>query len=372
MTRLKYRYLQTIRDSGNMFWGFFYPIILACFFFIAFGHLGTESWTEIPVAYVAAQEETVFDSFLDEMDGKLLAVRKMGAEEARRALADSTVEGIIYASEKGDAPSLSVGKSGLRETVLAMVLDAYVKNSAMMQDIACTHPEKLQAAMQTLESDASHIRTVTLGGKTYDTVLEYFFSCFAMMCFFGCFMGAKLGAENAANVTPLAARRSISPEQKSLAVLQDLLVGISIQFVNALAFLVFLRFVLGISLNGNFLGMALISLLGSMTGVSLGIVVGSSAKLSDGMKTSILVALPLFLCFLAGLMVGSMKYIVEEHFPLVNRINPAALISDALFFLNVCNDAHALTVRLLLLLTFACVMTIWAFCSLRRTRYESI
>ena len=77
MTRLKYRYLQTIRDSGNMFWGFFYPIILACFFFIAFGHLGTESWTEIPVAYVAAQEETVFDSFLDEMDGKLLAVRKM-------------------------------------------------------------------------------------------------------------------------------------------------------------------------------------------------------------------------------------------------------------------------------------------------------
>ena len=178
--------------------------------------------------------------------------------------------------------------------------------------------------------------------------------------------------KNAANVTPLAARRSISPERKSLAVLQDLVVGISIQFINALAFLLFLRFVLGISLNGNFSGMALISLLGSMTGVSLGIVVGSNARLKEGIKTLILVALPLFLCFLAGMMIGNMKYVIEEHVPLINRINPAALISDALYFLNVYNDREALSVRLLLLLAFAVVMTGWAFLSLRRTRYESI
>ena len=372
MTRLKYRFLQTVRDRGNMFWGLFYPIILASLFFLAFGHLGTESWTEIPVAYVAGQEESAFDSFVEQLDGELLAVRKMDAGEARQALTDDAVEGILYAPTEGGTPSLRVGKSGLRETVLAMVLDAYVKNSSMMEDIARSHPEQLPEAMQALESNASHIREVTLGGESYDNVLEYFFSCFAMLCFFGCFMGCKLGAENAANVTPLAARRSVSPERKSLAVLQDLLVGVSIQFVNALVFLAFLRFVLGISMNGNFLGMALISLLGSMTGVSLGIVVGSSAKLADGMKTLILVALPLFLCFLAGLMVGNMKYIIEAHIPLLNRVNPAALISDALFFLNVSNDAHALAIRLLLLLGFACAMTIWAFCSLRRTRYESI
>ena len=222
MKRLKYRYLQTFRDKGNMFWGIVYPMILASFFFMAFGHLGTESWTEIPVAYVAAGEETVFDSFMEEMDGNLLAVSKMEAEEARKALAEGKVEGILYAPSEGNNPSLSVGKSGLRETVLSMVLDAYVKNSAMMQDIARTHPEKLPEAMQALQSDASHIREVSLGGKTYDTMLEYFFACFAMLCFFGCFIGQKLGAENAANVTPLAARRSISPERKSLAVLQDL------------------------------------------------------------------------------------------------------------------------------------------------------
>lgn len=372
MEKLKYRYLQTFRDKGNMFWGLVYPMILASFFFMAFGHLGTESWTEIPVAYVKAGEATVFDSFMEEMDGNLLKVSALGAEEARQALAEGTVEGIIFAPAGGQEPALSVGKSGLRETVLSMVLDAYVKNSAMMEDIARTHPEKLPEAMAALQSEASHIREVSMGGKTYETVLEYFFACVSMMCFFGCFIGQKLGAENAANVTPLAARRSISPQKKSTAVLQDLLVGISIQFVNALVFLAFLRFVLGISLNGNFLGMALICLLGSMTGVSLGIVVGSSARLTEGMKTLVLVALPLFLCFLAGMMIGNMKYLVEEHVPIINRINPAALISDALYFLNVYNDPAALSVRLLLLLAFASVMTVWAFLSLRRTRYESI
>ena len=37
----KYRFLQTIRNVGNMFWGLFFPIILGTLFYIAFGNLGT-------------------------------------------------------------------------------------------------------------------------------------------------------------------------------------------------------------------------------------------------------------------------------------------------------------------------------------------
>ncbi len=58
--------------------------------------------------------------------------------------------------------------------------------------------------------------------------------------------------------------------------------------------------------------------------------------------------------------------------PLFNRINPAALISDALYYLNIYNDPAALRLRLILLFAFAAVMTLLAFLSLRRTRYESI
>ncbi|MBR5969944.1 MAG: ABC transporter permease [Lachnospiraceae bacterium] len=374
MQSLKYRYLQVVRDRGNMFWGLFYPMILATFFFIAFGDLGKDSWKEIPVALVAEEVQepaAMFVSFLETMDGELITVTNMTEEEALAALSGETVEGIFFADGGDGAPALTVGKSGLRETMLSMLLDAYVKNAAMYRDIALSHPERLQDALSVMQEDVSHIREVTLGGKTYDHVLEYFFASIAMMCFFGCFTGQKLGEEAAANVSRQAARRSISPEKKSLAVLGDLTVGISIQFASALLFLLFLQYGLRISLGGNFLGMALICLLGSMVGVSLGMVVGS-AKIKEGFKTAILVALPLFLCFLAGLMFGEMKVLIERSFPLLNRVNPAALISDALYFLNVYNDPAGFRLRLFLLFVFAAVMTIWAFVSLRRTRYDSI
>ena len=375
MQSLKYRYLQIVRDRGNMFWGLFYPMILATFFFIAFGDLGRDSWTEIPVALVeedVQEPAAMFASFLETMDGRLVRVTKMTEEEALDALQAETVEGIFFADGGEGAPALTVAKSGLRETVLSMLLDAYVKNAAMFQDIAMTHPERLPEALSAMREDGRYLREVTLGGKTYDLMLEYFFACIAMMCFFGCFTGQKLGEESSANVSGQAARRSISPEKKSLAVLGDLTVGISIQFASALLFLLFLQYGLRISLGGNFFGMALICLLGSMVGVSLGMVVGSSAKLPMGIKTAILVALPLLLCFLAGLMFGEMKVLIERSFPLLNRINPAALISDALYFLNVYHDPAGFRLRLLLLFAFAAVMTLWAFVSLRRTRYDSI
>ncbi len=42
--------------------------------------------------------------------------------------------------------------------------------------------------------------------------------------------------------------------------------------------------------------------------------------------------------FLAGLMNGNMKDIVEKSAPIINRINPASLISDAFYCINVYND----------------------------------
>ena len=37
----KYRFIQTLREKGNMFWGLAFPIILGTFFYFAFGSLGT-------------------------------------------------------------------------------------------------------------------------------------------------------------------------------------------------------------------------------------------------------------------------------------------------------------------------------------------
>ena len=72
---------------------------------------------------------------------------------------------------------------------------------------------------------------------------------------------------------------------------------------------------------------------------SVGLFVGSLGKLSEGIKSCLFIlAISMVCSFLAGLMNSNMKDLVEKHAPIINRINPAALISDAFYCINVYND----------------------------------
>lgn len=115
----------------------------------------------------------------------------------------------------------------------------------------------------------------------------------------------------------------------------------------------------------------LICFLGSLSGVSLGAVIGCS-RIREGFQTLLSVVIPLILCFLAGLMFSGMRQIVEQHAALLNRVNPAALISDALYSLIVYEDAGRLGLSLVLLAVICLGLTVFACLKMRRLRYDSI
>ena len=90
------------------------------------------------------------------------------------------------------------------------------------------------------------------------------------------------------------------------------------------------------------------------------------------MKIGILLAISMLCSCLAGLMNGNMKDIVEQHAPILNRINPAALISDAFYCINVYDDPSRYT-RNLVSLSLMCVLLILlSFYAVRKERYDSI
>lgn len=366
---LKYRYLRILRDPSGIFWALFFPMILATLFYFAFGSLGTASRELIPAALVTEEENEGFTAMLGGIDGELIELTCMSADEAASALADGRICGIYTVKKE---PSLTVGANGISETILSSVLDSYLKYTAALNDVGSTHPENLKAAMTAMQEDRSYTREVSLGGRTYDNMLNYFFALIAMACFFGNLMGMNLAGDTAANISPLAARRCISPMRRLPAVLTDLLAAFSIQFANMCILLAYMRLVLGIGFSGRIGGMLLICALGSMLGVSFGILVGCLSRVREGIKTLLTVVVPLVLCFFSGLMVGNMKAVIEDHAPLLNRINPAALISDALYCLNVFDDAGEYRLRLLLLAAWSMIMTFAAFLLMRRDRYDSI
>ncbi|MGI6178141.1 MAG: ABC transporter permease [Eubacterium sp.] len=370
MTQLKYRFLQAIRLRDNIFWGFFFPLALAMLFYFAFGGIGTsENFEPVKTAVVVQEENTAFKQLLDEIDGDIIIASYMQESEAESALRDGEVSGIFYCKAE---PSLTVPGNGFEATVLSSILEEYGEYENILDTMIQEHPERIEAFFTNIGDDTKeYIRTVSLGGNTYDVMLEYYFALVAMACFYGCFTGQTLGEQNAANVSQLAARRAISPRSKMASIFTDMFVGFAIQFLSVVILLLFMQYVLNIDILNHFGEMILIAALGSLLGVSFGIFVGS-LPVKTAVKSILTIAIPLFLCFLSGLMYGGMKQTLEETAPIINRINPAALISDALYYLNVYEDMTGYTMRLIGLAAYSFGMAILAVLHLRRQRYVSI
>ena len=375
----RYRFVQTIRNFSNMFWALLFPIILGTLFYLSFGSAGLEStgesrWDEIKVAVVKdtdpSENAQAFEGFLTQMDGETLDIQDISTEsEALSALNEETISGIFYVR---DTPSLTVAKNGLNESILTSVLESYNQNAAMFREIAMTHPEKLPDALDAMNDYRNTTAEVSLGGKDLNPNVQYFFALVAYACLSGAFLGVQSSIDGQANISALGARRSITPTHKLTLILIDMAVLFIIHFFNILILCLYITHVLGISLGNDVGALLLVDFMGSMIGVCLGVAIGCLARISYGMKIGVCVLFTLFPDFLAGLMFGNMKNIIELHCPIINRINPAAVLSDAFYCMGIYNDMERFTRCLVILAVMSTLLLTVAFLGIRRERYDSI
>lgn len=373
---LIYRLKQTLGERTILFWTIAFPMILGTFFFMAFGNLAKneEVATEIPIAMVvsnqSAQTETQ-KAFLTEMQKeKLMTIKSYATEKvAKEKLEAGKISGLFYL---GQELSLTVTKSSLSTSILKVVLDSYNKNVAMISDIAKAHPENLPAAIAALSDLKPAVKAVAPNGKTTSSFMQYFFALIAYACLSGIFLGVNNSFESQANLSALGARRSISPTPKLTLILVDFITILAVDFVSVLLLTLYITKGFGISLGDNMLGIIVTVLMGCVIGVSLGIVLGASNHVSRNLKMGLTVALTLVPSFFAGLMFENMGIIVEKYFPLLNRINPAALLADAFYCLSVYDNParYARDMWTLAIMSVVCIAL--AFSLLRRERYDSI
>ncbi len=374
----KYRFLQTIREVSVMFWALAFPVILGTLFYFSFGSgiesTGEETWDTVKAAVITEDDSSenaeAFRTFLKEASGKLLKLRWDATEaEALEMLDEGKITGIYYVK---DTPSLTVGKNGLGESILTGILDSYNQNYALIHEIASTHPEQLPQAFEALNDYRQTTREETLGGQTLDPNVQYFFALIAYACLSGAFLGVRASFDTQADLSPLGARRSVTPTHKLKLVITDMTVLVLIHFINILILNVYISQVLGISLGDDLPSLILVDFMGSVIGVCMGLAFGSISKMSLNMKMGLSVALTLVPGFLAGLMFGNMKNLIELHCPVINRLNPAAVLSDAFYCLGIYNDMERFTRCLLILGAMSILLFITAFLGVRRETYDSI
>lgn len=331
----------------------------------------------------------LFDSLSEPGDGQFLEVTYASSAEACALLEEKKVYGIITAASDGTVTGadstastallhLSISAEMNSDPLYQSILSAFVEQFNLeyntILSAAMTHPEALPTLLDAFfeNMNTSYVTQESSSAGTLDESLIYFFNLIAMTCLYAAMAGNNVAIYNQANLSQLGARRNISPVPRLVSILGQLAASLLIEFLVLLVTLAYLILVLGVNF-GNELGyVALTALCGCFAGIILGFFVGSFGQLNEATKFAILMSVIMAGCFLSGLMVSDMRIRVENVCPLINRINPSALISDALYALIVYPSHTRFFSNIISLLALSVLFCLGGFALIRRKKYASL
>lgn len=375
----KYRLKTVFHAKEEVFWILIFPILLGTCFYAAFSNVteSTENFSTINVAIVLddnAQSESIKEVFnsmsVDENEDGLLSITYCDINNAKSLLNKEDITGIIQFTE--NSPEIIVNEDGINESILKAIVDKYVQSADILANISQNNPEALANVIDSIYSEAEYITTNKLSDGNMDMFTDYYYSLIAMTCLFGSLSGQSCAEKLKANISAQGMRKSLTSANRLVLILSDFSATYLLQIIANAILVCYLNFVLKINLGANFGLIMLTVATGSLIGVSMGIFIGSIPKISSTIKLTIISASTLFSSFLSGLMVGGIKYNIEEYIPIVNKLNPATIITDALYSLNVYDTYERFTVCIISLVAYCVIFCVASYLMTRRESYASL
>lgn len=374
----KYRIKYFLKTPTILFWALIFPMLLGTLFQATFGTTMSrlESFRTIPVAVVVESDTAAnkaFTSMLDqityESDEAMFEVTTTDAQTALDLLGEDEVSGIITLA---DTRTLQVSGSGISQSILRQFLNEYLRSETYLQDIMANQPENLNKAISNLSNNIDFVVSTSLNGGDINATSQYFYALIAMVCLFGCYLGLNNAKDIQANLSAIGARRCVSASKKMTLLCADSLAALTIHFSEIVIVFIYLRYILGVAIGEQPLYFFITCFFGSMIGIFLGQFIGIVSKVSEAAKDGICTSVSLIMSFLSGLMFSNMKDIVEKNAPFINRINPAALITDCFYCLTVFNDMTRYYQGLVTLIIISLIFLTASILLVRRETYESI
>ena len=134
----------------------------------------------------------------------------------------------------------------------------------------------------------------------------------------------------------------------------------------------FLRFVLRVDFGNRLHFVYLAAILGGIVGVSMGFFIGSVGNISSNTRTTISFSLSMIFCFLSGLMISSLKPKIALMFPWFDKLNPAAVIADSFYSLNIYTDYDRYLEKIATMAIMSAVLIMLSLIFTRRKKYASL
>lgn len=371
----KYDFIQTLRAKEVLFWMILFPLILATFFKIAFAGIydKTEKFETIPVAVTETKENKTFKTVLKEIensDQPLFKVEYLSKEQAEEKLKTEEIQVIFNTTD--DDITLEVKEDGVRTTIAESFVQQYKTQEAIIKDTIKNAPEKLEAVLKTLSSEVNTNENIPLTKGNMDGNIQYFYNLIAMVCLYCSISGLYIALNSQANLSPLGARNSCSPTNKFIAITADITAKYICQVICIFVSITYIIFILKIDMGERIPMIYLSGATASLLGITMGFFIGSIGRLSFNTKVALSMSASMISSFLSGLMVGNMKAVLANHAPFVNKINPAAMISDLFYCLNIYDDYSRYIEKTLSILALSVLFTIGGYILTRRKKYASL
>lgn len=359
------------KKKSMIFWTLLFPIALATFFNLAFSNLDTaEKFSIIDIAVVNNENFNNNESFKYvieslSLDENIFATKYVDLEEAKDLLEDNKIKGYISVE---DEIKIYVKENGISQTIIKSVVDNFYQINSAVNHIILDKKEIKNLIVEDLNLDYFN----DISNDKVSPVVIYFYTLIGMVCLYSGFFGINAVNESESNLSRKASRLNVSPIHKLKFLLISLLVAFIIQFLELLLLFGYMIYILKVDFGNQILPVLVLAAIGTLAGISFGALVGLSNKKSEDAKTGILSAITMLLSFLSGMMIIDIKYLIEQNIPILARINPVTMITDALYSLYYYDNLDKYFYNLFSLIIFTFVMVTVSYVILRRKKYDSI
>ena len=361
MRRLFYNLKITFKNRELIFWTFAFPIILGTLFFAAFSNIKTaEEYEPIKLVVVKNESSRIYPIYtqvlnsLSEGEDKVFEVTYYdNQDEARTKVHENEVSGMVVFENESEFPKLVVERSEINQTIIQNVMT-----------------EIEQSMVAGRRFDAPSIKNTYTREYEY-TMIEYF-SLFAMACLYGGMIATKMLDKNLANMTASGKRIAVAAISKTKIVLTALFTSYVTQLVGLTILFLWISLILRIDFGGNLPFIILYTMFGALLGLALGTFVSAVFKVKEDTKDGILTGFTMIGCFFAGMMGPQMKYVVDSNLPILNKINPAAIITDGYYALSSYGVGERYWFDIVSILVFCAVLSIISIAILRRQKYDNL
>lgn len=386
---LKYTLKTLFKSKSLIFWTYAFPVILGTFFYLAFSNIEkSEELDVIDIAVVETKEynedlvyKKTFNKLSDKNEDQIFNIKYVNEEKAKKLLKDGKITGYFMLTDK---PSIYVKENGINETVFKSVVEEInssrgmitslgeekVKNELLSGNTDVNYEKIYNEIITNINDSKANLKNISNDNLSY-TMIE-FYTLIAMACLYGGIISMVAVNNILPNMTNIGKRVSVSPLSKLKLLLSSIFASYIVQLVGLLILFVYTIFVLKVDYGNNLPLIILLALVGSFAGLSLGIMTASVFKVSDNAKSGILLTFTMIGCFLSGMMGITMKYIVDKNIHIINKLNPASMITDGFYSLYYYSTLDRFYFNIISLLLFSIIMIIISFISLRGQRYDSI